>query len=104
MSDMAGGDLLDAKNNKQLDRAGNFLSAEYDYIAQTAFQANEDRARVSTFYIVTFGTLIAALFSLQVDNIALDNIHRALVVVFLTLTLFGLSTLLQLVRLRQALD
>lgn len=102
MSEMAGGGSLEAENQGQLEKAANFLSAEYDYIAQTAFQANEDRARVSTFYIVTFGTLIAALFSLQVDNIALDNLHRALVVVFLTLTVFGLSTLLQLVRLRQA--
>ena len=87
--------------NLDLD-ASNLLSSEYEYIAQTAFQANEDRARVSTYYVVTFGTLVAALFSLQVGNELLGNLHRALVVVFLTLSLFGLSTLLQLVRLRQA--
>ena len=93
-------------NENQRDMAAldadNLLSSEYEYIAQSAFQANEDRARVSTYYVVTFGTLVAALFSLQIDNDALGNLHRALVVVFLTLSLFGLSTLLQLVRLRQA--
>lgn len=83
-------------------RADNLLSAEFDYIAQSAFQANEDRARVSTYYVVTFGTLVGAFFSLQVDNAVLDNLYRALIIVFLTLTLFGISTLLQLVRLRQA--
>ena len=82
--------------------ADNLLVAEYNYIAQTAYQANEDRARVSTYYVVTFGTLVGALFSLQIGNAPLDNLHRALIVVFLTLALFGLSTLLQLVRLRQA--
>jgi hypothetical protein len=45
---------------------------------------------------------VAALFSLRIENAALGSLHRALVVVFITLTLFGLSTLLQLVRLRQA--
>ncbi|MDX1413369.1 MAG: hypothetical protein R3293_04210 [Candidatus Promineifilaceae bacterium] len=82
--------------------ADTILSSEYDYISQSAFQANEDRARVSTYYIVTFGTLVAAMFSLQVGSQELANIHRALVVLFVTLTVFGLSTLLQLVRLRQA--
>ena len=62
--------------------ADNLLTAEYDYIAQTAFQANEDRARVSTYYVVTFGTLVGALFSLQIGNASLDNLHRALIVVF----------------------
>lgn len=82
--------------------ADNLLAAEFDYIAKSAFQANEDRARVSTYYVVTFGTLVGAFFSLQVDDAVLDNLHRALIIVFLTLTLFGISTLLQLVRLRQA--
>ena len=38
------------------------LAAEYDYIAQTANQANEDRARVSSFYLIAVGSLVAALF------------------------------------------
>ena len=29
------------------------LIAEFNYIANTAFQANEDRARVSNYYLMT---------------------------------------------------
>jgi len=95
--------MIDNKQHKPPPlSADNLLAAEFDYIAKSAFQANEDRARVSTYYVVTFGTLVGAFFSLQVDNDVLDNLHRALIIVFLTLTLFGISTLLQLVRLRQA--
>jgi len=42
-------------------QSGEILIAEYAYIAKSAFQANEDRARVSTYYVVTFGTLYFAL-------------------------------------------
>ena len=34
------------------------MAAEFDYIAQTAIQANEDRARVSSFYMVAVGSLV----------------------------------------------
>ena len=44
------------------------LQAEFNYIAQTAFQANEDRARVTTFYLVNLGGFVAALYSSQVAN------------------------------------
>jgi hypothetical protein len=79
------------------------LAAEFQYIAQTAFQANEDRARVSTFYIVTLGSLVAALFSGQLDSVGNPaDINRGFAVVFFALSFFGLLTLLQLVRLREA--
>ena len=38
------------------------LAAEYNYIAQTALQANEDRARFSVFYLIAVGSLVAAIF------------------------------------------
>ena len=38
------------------------IAAEYEYIAQTAFQAHEDRARVSTFYLVSVGSLFGAIW------------------------------------------
>ena len=41
------------------------LAAEYNYIAQTAAQAFEDRARISSFYLIAVGSLIAALFGTQ---------------------------------------
>jgi hypothetical protein len=31
------------------------LVAEFNYIASTAFQANEDRARVSNYYLMSAG-------------------------------------------------
>jgi hypothetical protein len=44
---------------------GEMLQSEFTYIAQTAFQANEDRARVTTLYLVNLGGLVAALVSSQ---------------------------------------
>ena len=41
------------------------LASEFDYIAQTAAQATEDRARVSSFYLIAVGSLIAAMFGTQ---------------------------------------
>ncbi len=39
------------------------LIAEFNYIAQTAFQANEDRARVTNFFLTSLCSLIIALRS-----------------------------------------
>jgi len=37
------------------------LVTEFEYIAATAFQANEDRARVSNYYLMTAGAAVAAI-------------------------------------------
>ena len=58
----------DKSPNKQLEDNQDFIVAEFNYIAQTAFQANEDRARVSEFFLISFGTFLAALFSSQIFN------------------------------------
>ncbi len=84
-----------------LDPAG-LLAAEYSYIAQTAFQANEDRARVSQLYFVTFGTLIAALVTTQLDNVDLQGVYPLFAFFFLAIFVYGLLTMLQLARLRLA--
>lgn len=76
--------------------------AEFNYIAETAFQANEDRARVSQIFFVTFGTFIAAIFSTQFDNIDLNQIYSGFAIVFGILALLGVLTLLQLARLRRS--
>ncbi len=78
------------------------LAAEHDYIAQTAFQANEDRARASQYFLVTFATLIAALLSVQIDGIDQSQLYLTFVVIFVLLSALGLITLLELVRLRTA--
>ncbi|MCA9866123.1 MAG: hypothetical protein KIS95_01490 [Anaerolineae bacterium] len=84
--------------------ARSIVVAEYGYIAQTAFQANEDRARAWQYFFVTFATLIAALLStqLEADLDGLKDIYLTFVVIFSLLAVLGLITTVQLVRLRQA--
>jgi len=80
------------------------LAAEFDYIAQTANQANEDRARVSSFYLIAVGSLVAALFSTQLFDT--DKFTETVKIMFgglfVLLTLLGTSTIMQLARLRSA--
>ncbi len=80
------------------------LKAELAYITQTAFQANEDRARVSSFYLVAVGSLVAAVFSTQFVDRNLDPslIAWAFCALFVVLTILGTLTTLQLARLRAA--
>ncbi len=84
------------------DLAREIITAEYGYVAQTAFQANEDRARAWQYFFVTFATLIAALLSTQVEDIDRRQLYLTFVVIFGLLAALGLITILQLVRLRQA--
>lgn len=81
-----------------------FLTEEYEYIAQTAAQANEDRARISSFYLIAVGSLIATIFGTQffdVDFFA-QPVKFMLSGIFLLLTLMGTSTIVQLAKLRAA--
>jgi hypothetical protein len=78
------------------------LVAEFNYIAESAFQANEDRARVSQFFFVTFATFIAAIFSSQLEHVDTNQIYITFAIVFLLVSMLGALTLLQLARLRQA--
>src|SRR5436309_9614593 len=80
------------------------LAAEFDYIAQTAIQAHEDRARVSSFYLIAVGSLVAAMFGTQFFD--LNSPSRTINIMFSglfgLLTLLGTSTVMQLARLRTA--
>ena len=78
------------------------LKVEYEYIAQTIFQANEDRSRVASFYFVTVGSLVAAILSALFTTSNLKNISLAFSGLFAVLTLLGALTLAQLARLRAA--
>lgn len=80
------------------------LAAEFNYIAQTAIQANEDRARVSSFYLIAVGSLVAAMFGAQyIDSTFLSiDVNVLFSGLFLLLTLMGTSTIMQLARLRSA--
>jgi hypothetical protein len=86
------------------DTSNNILVAEYEYIANSAIQANEDRARVASFYLVAVGSLVAALFSTQIFDITanFDTLSFLFSGLFLVLTLLGTLTVVQLARLRSA--
>ena len=80
------------------------LAAEFNYIAQTATQAFEDRARVSSFYLIAVGSFIAALFGTQFFDSQQYSEEVQLIFsgVFLLLTFLGTSTVMQLAQLRSA--
>jgi len=80
------------------------LAAEFDYISQTAIQANEDRARVSSFYLIAVGSVVAALLGTQLFDInsPLQTVNLIFSGLFVLLTLLGSSTIMQLARLRAA--
>ncbi|WKZ48919.1 MAG: hypothetical protein QY306_06070 [Anaerolineales bacterium] len=81
-----------------------FLTEEYEYIAQTAAQANEDRARISSFYLIAVGSLIATIFGTQFFDVDFftQPVKFMLSGIFLLLTLMGTSTIVQLAKLRAA--
>jgi hypothetical protein len=87
--------------NRDLD-SEEILKTEFEYIARTAFQADEDHARVSSFYLVAVGSLIAALLSTQFLENSFNPVFIAWAFsgLFFILTVLGTLTTLQLSRLR----
>lgn len=84
------------------DPSPGILVAEFEYIAQTAFQANEDRARASEFFLISFGTLLAAVLTTQFTDVEVQFLYRLFIVLFTVVAAWGALTILQLARLRQA--
>jgi hypothetical protein len=84
--------------------ADEILVAEFNYIEKTVFQANEDRARVSSYYLSAAGSLIAVILGLQLkESGKLDSqVCYGFSLLFVILGFTGWLTLLQLVRLRRA--
>jgi Na+/melibiose symporter-like transporter len=78
------------------------LKAEYEYIATTIFQANEDRSRVASFYFLSVGSLVVAILSSIFSASNLENVSLAFFGLFAALTILGAVTLAQLARLRAA--
>jgi hypothetical protein len=81
--------------------ANQMLQAEFDYIANNVFQANEDRSRFSSYYFVTVGSFAAAILGTQFDG-QQKGISLAFFLLFFVLTFMGSFTLAQLARLRAA--
>ncbi len=75
------------------------LSREFEYAAQTAFQANEDRVRIFNYYIATAGTLVAAL---AVADFSQMTHVVVLAIVFTVLSIWGMLSFLELLKLRLA--
>ena len=84
--------------------ATGLLAAEYEYIAQTAAESHADRARISSFYLIAVGSLVAALFGTQIfEGEKFTPLTTILLsVLFSLLTFLGTSTVIQLGRLRVA--
>ncbi len=76
------------------------LVAEFEYIATTAFQANEDRARVSNYYLMSAGAAMAAILGAKIEGEMQPVGYWGFAVVFGALAFIGLLTVLQLARLR----
>ena len=83
-------------------KADSILSAEFNYIANSAFQANEDRAKVTTLYLITVGSFLASMLTVQLDSIGDQLASLAFATLFLILSIYATISLLQLTRLRQA--
>ena len=82
-----------------------FLAAEFEYIANSAFQANEDRSKAASFFLVSVGSLIAAILGTQFfsEGKAIPHtFYLVLAALFLILTILGALTVAQLARLRAA--
>lgn len=77
------------------------LQAEYKYIAETVFQANEDRSRFTSFYFVTVGSFVAAIAGTQFEP-QQKILSIAFFILFSVLTVMGTLTISQLARLRAA--
>ena len=78
------------------------LIAEYEYVASTAHDANEDRSRVASFYFVSVGSIVAAILGTQFARDNLKSVSVAFSILFFVLTLLGTLTIAQLARLRAA--
>lgn len=77
------------------------LQQEFKYITQTAFQANEDRSRVTSYYLVTVGSFVAAILGTGFET-AQTAVSIAFFILFAVLTFMGTLTIAQLARLRAA--
>jgi hypothetical protein len=90
-------------DNKPTISAEEILTAEFEYIAHTASQANDDRSSVVSFFIIAVGSPLAAFFS--TDDLARADPTAANIIfagLFLILAILGTTTILQLARLRAA--
>jgi hypothetical protein len=87
-------------DNKPSISAEDILTAEFEYIAHTASQANDDRSSVVSFFIIAVGSPLAAFFS--TEQLPSPTTNILFTGLFLILAVLGTTTILQLARLRGA--
>ncbi len=78
------------------------LIAEFEYARAAAFQANEDRARVSSYFLATVGSVLLALLGLKLDGLPRPLVALGFSALFGVLAWMGLMTINQLAALRLA--
>ena len=85
------------KDSAPLVELDELLASEYEYITHTASQANEDRARVASFYLIAVGSFVAALFGTQLFDTEkyTQTVKIMFSGLFVLLTLLGTSTIMQ---------
>lgn len=90
----------DSHSNEASDK---ILLAEFEYLANAAQQANEDRAKVIQYYVISLGSLAGSVVSLrEVPPAYLPWAYGGVAIIFLVLTVFGIITVRQLISLRLA--
>ncbi len=94
--------LIPSEKTRPDLRSDPILTAEFNYTVQSAFQANEDRARVTSFYLVSVGSFIAAILGTQLLADPKPVVYWSFGALFLFLAVLAVMTILQLVRLRRA--
>ncbi len=75
------------------------LIAEFQYIQETAKQANEDRLRIFEFSIANILTFIIGIFSINLFD---ESFRELIAIPFILLFVFGIFSLFKLARLRNA--
>lgn len=76
--------------------------AEFEYLGQCAFQANEDRARAPQLFAAMLATLAAALYSTKADGQAAVTVRLVFAILFAAEAVVGVLTLRHLARLRRS--
>jgi hypothetical protein len=81
----------------------NMLLEEFHYVSVTAYQAMEDRARISSFYYLLLGVLASGLAAVYQFGGGTHNVPLSLVTILLLVgASISISFFVTLIRLRQA--
>ena len=90
-----------------LNSDGRRIDSEYSFITQTAIQANNDRARLSSYYYwIAFGSFILIFFFTQLfdPEIFTSSIKLMLSGLFIIVTIIGTSTIIKSGQLHRTWD